>query len=143
MPQWIWSNIRSDELYQKPLKFTFLSFSENLDTCFISSSKCSLQFWHYFQSQKQNSVSYQNPSASQNHSYWPLSLSIEPIAYRPLSLLTIEPTDHWAYQSLTYQPLCILTIKPIDHQAYRPSSLFTIKPIDHQAYQPLVFFRDF
>ena len=75
------------------------------------------------------SVCQRNPSASQNWSYRPLSLStIEPIdhwAYQPSSLSTIEPINHRAYQ-----PLSLLTIKPIDHQAFWPSSLSTIKPID-------------
>ena len=66
------------------------------------------------------SVCHRNPSASQNCSY------------RPLSLSTIEPIDHWAYW-----PSSLSTIKPINHQAYQPSSLSTIKPIDHQAYWPL------
>ena len=74
------------------------------------------------------SVCHRNPKASQNCSYW------------PLSLLTIKPFDHRAYP-----PSSLLTIKPFNHQAqaYRPSSLLTIEPIDHQAYRPLVFFRNF
>jgi len=63
---------------------------------------------------------YQSPTASQNCSNWPSSLS------------TIQPIDHPAYQ-----PSSLLTIKPIDHRAYRPLSLSTIEPIDHQAYWPL------
>ena len=65
------------------------------------------------------SVCHRNPSAAQNCSYW------------PLSLLTIEPIDYWAYR-----PLILSTIKPINHRVYRPLSLLTIKPIDHQAYRP-------
>ena len=81
------------------------------------------------------SVSHQNPSASQNWSYQPLSpLTMEPInhqAHWQSSLSTIKPIDHQAYW-----PSSLLTIKPIDHQAYRPSSLLTIKPIDHRANWP-------
>ena len=65
------------------------------------------------------SVCHQNPSASQNCSYQPSSLS------------TIEPFDHQAYQ-----PSSLSTIEPINHQAYQPSSLSTIEPIIHWAYQP-------
>ena len=84
------------------------------------------------------SVSHQNPSASQNWSYQPLSpLTMEPInhqAHWQSSLSTIKPIDHQAYW-----PSSLLTIKPIDHWVYRTSSLSTIKPIepiDHQAYRP-------
>ena len=102
------------------------------------------------------SVCHRNPSASQNRSYRPSSLStIKPIdhqAYRSSSLSTIEPIDHWAYRPLSLstiklidhqaylpsslRPSSLLTIEPITHQAYHPSSLSTIKPIDHQAYRP-------
>ena len=82
------------------------------------------------------SVCHRNPSASQNCSYQPLSLStIEPIdhwAYQPSSLSTIKPINHQAYR-----PSSLSTIEPINHQAYQPSSLLTIEPINHQAYQPL------
>ena len=61
-------------------------------------------------------IYHQNPSASQNSSYQPSSLS------------TIEPIDH-----LAYRPSSLSTI---NHRAYWPSSLSTIKPINHWAYQP-------
>ena len=72
------------------------------------------------------SVRNQNPSASQNCSYWPLSLS------------TIEPIDHWACW-----PLNLLTIGPSNHQAYRPSSLSTIKPINHWPFAPIDLWSSF
>ena len=65
------------------------------------------------------SVCNKNPTASQNCSYQPLSLS------------TIEPINRWAYQ-----PASLLTIKPINHRTYQPSSLSTIKAINHQVCQP-------
>ena len=86
--------------------------------------------FHTFQTQKRLynckclslclSVCHRNPSASQKSSY------------RPSSLSTIEPIDHWAYH-----PSSLSTIKPIDHQAYWPSSLSTIEPIDQWAHWPL------
>ena len=45
-------------------------------------------------------VYHRNPSASQNCSYWPLSLS------------TIEPIDHWAYQPSTQCPQTIKNRAP-------------------------------
>ena len=70
------------------------------------------------------SVSHQNPLASQNCSYQPVSLpTSEPInhrAYQPLSLSTIKPINHQAYWSLS-----LSTIKPINHWAHWPSSLLT------------------
>ena len=74
------------------------------------------------------SVRYQNPSASQNCLYCPMSLStIKPIinqwAYRPSSLWIIKPIDHRAYQPSSLSSL--LTIERIDHWAYQPSGLLS------------------
>ena len=92
----------------------------NVNPLFFSVAKATLQS----QMSVRPSVSHRNPSASQNCSC------------RPLSLSTIEPIDHWAYQ-----PLSLLTIEPIksiNHHAYWPSSLSYVSsnPINHQAHWP-------
>ena len=59
------------------------------------------------------SVCHKNPSASQNCSYQPLSLS------------TIKPINHQAYWPSSLLTISLLTIKPINHQAHWPLSLST------------------
>ena len=64
------------------------------------------------------SVWYQNPSASQNRSY------------RLLSLSTIEPIDHQAYQPSSLSAIGLSAIVPLDHHAYLPLSLSCISEND-------------
>ena len=99
------------------------------------------------------SVSHQNPSASQNCSYWPSCPSaIMPIghhAHQPSCPSAIMPIGHHAHR-----PSCPSAILPIGHHAHQPSCTSAIVHISHCAHLPscsliimpishLVFFRDF
>ena len=66
------------------------------------------------------SISLKNPSAS---------IGLQ--AIWPLSLLTIRPINHQAYQSSS-----LSTKEPIYYQAYQSLSLSNIEPIFYWAYQP-------